>query len=196
MTETGTIKSATSLSAASGGSRYDAVTIVLHWLTALLVLALFALAQLWDFAPRDSALKHTMQSLHVSLGVSLAAVLAARLVWRVLYGRHLPRSGSPLMARAARAMHLSLYVLLVTMVAAGFGKIWSRGRAAGFFDLFSLPPAFAIDPGWRPIVDTVHEWGAWTIIVLAACHAGAALYHHYALRDGTLRRMLAGAPRS
>ncbi|WZB76337.1 hypothetical protein WJ972_11460 [Achromobacter insuavis] len=32
---------------------------------------------------------------------------------------------------------------------------------------------------------------AWSIIVLACIHAVAALFHHYVLRDGVLRRMTA-----
>jgi len=40
------------------------------------------------------------------------------------------------------------------------------------------------------IVTNAHEWIAWTIIILAAVHAAAALFHHYVLRDDVLKRML------
>ncbi len=39
-------------------------------------------------------------------------------------------------------------------------------------------------------VDEVHDFNAWLIMALAGGHALAALYHHYLLRDGVLRRML------
>ena len=90
----------------------------------------------------------------------------------------------------ARAMHYILYLLLVTMMLAGFAKfglrvmpqissVYSRSRP--------LSPSLK---SWRPIANTVHYWGAWTIIVVAALHALAALFHHYALHDDVLRRML------
>jgi cytochrome b561 len=41
-------------------------------------------------------------------------------------------------------------------------------------------------------VGDLHDWVAWTIIVLAVGHAGAALFHHFIVRDDVLRRMLPG----
>ena len=61
---------------------YDGLAIALHWITALLVVTLFALAEIWGFLPRGTPLRHGMQSLHISLGVMLAAVFLLRLVWR------------------------------------------------------------------------------------------------------------------
>ena len=90
-------------------------------------------------------------------------------------------------------MHYILYLLLVTMILAGLGKISSQGHAANFFGLFAVPPLISFDRSWRPIANTVHYWGAWTIIVLAALHALAALLHHYAQHDDVLRRMLPGS---
>jgi cytochrome b561 len=61
---------------------YDGLTMALHWITAFLVVALFALAEIWGFLPRGTPLRHGMQSLHVSLGLTLAAVFAVRLCCR------------------------------------------------------------------------------------------------------------------
>ncbi|MBV8870203.1 MAG: cytochrome b/b6 domain-containing protein, partial [Acetobacteraceae bacterium] len=38
----------------------------------------------------------------------------------------------------------------------------------------------------------LHNWVGWTIIALAAGHAAAALFHHFALHDDVLWRMLPG----
>ncbi len=49
--------------------RHDGVTIALHWLTAILVVTLFALAEIWNnFVQRGTPLRHQMQLLHVSFG--------------------------------------------------------------------------------------------------------------------------------
>ena len=117
-------------------------------------------------------------------------VVAVRMVWHGASGRGLPRAETGPLEWGARAMHYILYLLLVTMILAGFAKIWSQGHAANFFGLFAVPPPFPIAESWHPIANTVHYWGAWTIIVVAALHALAALFHHYALHDDVLRRML------
>jgi cytochrome b561 len=39
-------------------------------------------------------------------------------------------------------------------------------------------------------VGFIHFWAAWAIIVIAGLHAIIALFHHYALKDGVLRRMI------
>jgi cytochrome b561 len=36
----------------------------------------------------------------------------------------------------------------------------------------------------------IHEKIGWAIIIIAALHAAAALYHHYVLKDRVLKRML------
>ena len=42
---------------------YDNVAITLHWLTALLVVVQFALAETWDWFSQDT--RETMQGTHV-----------------------------------------------------------------------------------------------------------------------------------
>ena len=46
-------------------------------------------------------------------------------------------------------------------------------------------------PQGRTIAE-LHQWIGDSIVVLAALHALAALFHHLWLRDGTLLRMLPG----
>lgn len=77
---------------AGSPTRYDTPTILLHWLTALLVIGLFALAEIWDALPRGTPARKLLQSLHVSFGLLFAAVLVARIVWRLTAGRRLPRA--------------------------------------------------------------------------------------------------------
>ena len=174
-----------------GAERYDGMTMTLHWITAILVVTLFSLAHVWSFFAHDGPTQITMQTVHVSLGVILAAVLAARLVWRPFLGRRLPPTSTGLVELAAKGMHYLLYGLLIAMVIAGFGKRWVRGHGVEFFGS-SIPSPLALDPSWRPAFNWVHHWGAWAIILLAGLHAAAALFHHYAMRDGVLRRMIPG----
>lgn len=172
---------------------YDRGTIFLHWLTFVLVVALFALAQTWDFLEHGSPVRKELQSLHISLGVVLAAVIAIRLIWRAVIGRHLPAIGEGWSARAAKGMHFTLYLLLVAQVVMGYLYRWAQAESFMFFGLF--PVRFATDKNVAldHTFGDIHNFIGWTIIVLVALHAAAALLHHYVLKDDVLRRML---PRS
>ena len=172
--------------------RYDGLAITLHWLTAVLVVTQFALAQIWGFLPRGGDTRHALQSLHISLGLTLAVVVLARLVWRGGFSRRLPSADTGPIKWVSHTVHYGLYALLVAMVLTGLGKAWGHAHAAGFFGLFSVPAPFVMDTSWQPVVNGVHLWAAWAIVALAGLHAAAALFHHYALRDGVLRRMIPG----
>ncbi|NPD68002.1 cytochrome b [Lichenicola cladoniae] len=176
------------------GQRYGFGTIILHWLTALLVVTNFALAQTWRFMPSHSPQQGSLKHLHISFGVMLAAVLSVRIVWRLTHRHRFPDTAGRLAGVAARTVHFLFYGLLVAMVLTGLGKRWIPGRPVVVFGL-PIPPPFAFDPSWRPYANDVHHYLAWTIIILSSLHTVAALLHHYGRRDGVLRRMLPGRRR-
>jgi cytochrome b561 len=70
---------------------------------------------------------------------------------------------------------------------------WSMSSAAGypvsFYGLFTIPDMVAKNPELAGILKDIHEVSANVFIALLAAHLGAALYHHFILRDDTLRRM-------
>ncbi len=172
--------------AAAQGLRHAGTTIVLHWLTALLVVALWCIGQTVDWAPR--ALRVDYRSVHIVLGVVLGLVLIARLAWRVGKGGMLPPLDTGPMLAIARVTHWALYLLLILAVALGVTNVWARGDA--IFGLFRVPQ---LVPGDRALVHQIEEWhglAANTVLIVAGLHAAAALFHHHILRDATLRRML------
>jgi cytochrome b561 len=170
-------------------ARYDGLAIALHWVTALLVVVLFGLAEIWGFVPRGSPLRHGMQSLHVSLGLTLAAVFLLRLIWRNTAARRVPPTVSGLQHVAAVAMHYGLYGLIAVQIVLGFLFRWGQGPV-GFFGLFAIPSPLAIGKPTHHLVASLHDYCGWLIIILAAGHTLVALAHHYLLRDQVLRRML------
>ena len=170
-------------------TRYDTPTIALHWATALLVALLWAIGETIDFAPKGP-LRLDYIALHIVLGALLGLVLLGRLAWRHTRGARLPVEGPRLLALAAQAVHWLLYLLVAGTVALGLATAWVQGRSV--FGLFSLP-SFA--PGDRALahqIFSLHSLGATAVLILAGLHAAAALAHHYAMRDDTLRRMLPG----
>jgi cytochrome b561 len=174
----------------SAADRYDRITIGFHWVTAILMVVLFGTALYWNYGPVERALRGSLESLHVSLGIALAGVLIGRLVWRALAGRRLPAVGNRVISAASRAVHALLYALLVLQVGLGFGLRWLQGEDFSFFGLFSIPSLFEQNRALAHNLETLHNWTAWTLVIVAGGHAAAALFHRYVLKDAVLRRML------
>ena len=185
---------ATRIAAGDDGTNYDRVAIALHWATAFLVIANFTLAQTWDWFAKP--VKGLMEDTHMSFGVLLAAAVIARLVWRGLPGHQLSSLEAGWVRLVSKATHYLLYGLLVIEAGLGFAFRWGAGRPMEFFGLGIPPLTGAIDKALRHDLREIHEKIGWAIIILALIHALAALYHHYALKDRVLERMLPAVRRS
>ena len=170
------------------GARYGRISRLLHWLTLLLLLlsvppAIFAA----DLPASPDRL--ILLTLHRSLGVAVMVVLLLRLPWRFYSGW--PQSNpNPWLARAARLNHLALYALLAGAIVGGWAYTSASAFAVGLFGLFVLPPLLAPDKELAETLRHVHHFTVYALLGLIAVHALAALYHHYVLKDGTLRRMM------
>lgn len=188
MTDRTAFDTATRIAAGDDGTNYDNVAVALHWATAFLVIANFALAQVWDWFPKPT--KGLLEDTHMSFGVLLTLVIVARLVWRLIPGHQVSSLEIGWVRIASKGTHYLLYALLVAEAGLGWAFRWGAGRPMEFFGI-GIPPL--IGEMARPLrreLREFHEWIGWAIIVLALAHALAALYHHYVLKDRVLRRML------
>jgi cytochrome b561 len=183
-----TLDAATRIAAGDDRTRYDGVAISLHWLTVVLVLANFALGQTWGWFARPT--RHLMVTTHMSFGILLAVIVVARIAWRLMPGHRVRPAGTGPIDRAATAVHYLLYGLLALEAVLGFVLRWSGGEAMSFFGLQIPSPMAEVSKATNDFIGDLHNWNGWAIIVLAAGHAGAALYHHYVVKDDVLRRML------
>lgn len=172
--------------------RYDGPTILLHWLTALLVIVLFALPQIWQQLERRTPPRLFLIDLHFSFGITLAGVILLRILWRLALGNRLPQAGPKPARLASRIVHLAFYILVPAQVTLGFLLRWAQQQPLPYFGLFVVPDPFAIPFEARVVIGQLHEWNAWLLIILSGAHAAAALLHHYVLRDGLLLRMTPG----
>src|SRR5947209_5308065 len=184
MTDQTTFDTATRVAAGDDGTTYGSVAIALHWITALLVLFQFLTAFTWDWFSRDT--RETMQGLHTSTGVLLTVVIVARVIWRWLPGHQVSSLEAGWVKIASKTVHYLLYLMLI--VQAGLGLIigWAAGHPIHFFGLPIPGPIGALARPVRHNVREVHQVLGYTIVVIAAGHALAALYHHYRLHDRVL----------
>jgi cytochrome b561 len=185
---TSAAETATRIAAGDDRTSYDSFAIALHWLTMALVLTQFTLAETWGWYARPT--RHLMIVAHMSFGIMLSAVIVIRIVWRLIPGHQMPPAASGWVELASKGGHYLLYAILLAEALLGFLLRWSGNEAMSFFGL-QIPPPFA--PFSRPaheLIGEIHDWNGWAIIILAAGHAAAALYHHYVLHDRVLSRML------
>ncbi|APQ13271.1 cytochrome b [Pseudomonas rhizoryzae] len=171
------------------GLRYGLVSLVLHWVMALAIIAMFASGLWMRTLDYYDSWYHTAPELHKSAGILLLIALVLRLLWR-LVSPPPPVEGSPLVRRAAGAGHLLLYGLMLTVMVAGYLISTADGVAIDVFGWFRVPATLSGLQDQADIAGKVHLWCAWTLIVLAGLHVLAALKHHFVDRDGTLVRML------
>ncbi|GEO99563.1 cytochrome b [Methylobacterium haplocladii] len=167
---------------------YDRWTIVLHWLTAGLVLALWLIGTfLEDLVPKG-AVRSAVWSVHFDLGFLFAGVIVALLARRRTGGRRLPVADPGPLHRLAKATHAMLYVLLFAIVGLGIANAFVRG--VDLLGSLGLPQVG--DREWRKPLTHWHGLAANALMVVALFHATAALIHHYVWHDAVLVRILPG----
>jgi cytochrome b561 len=165
---------------------YDRRTIVLHWITAALVVLLWGIAQVIDLFPKGAP-KIAVRSVHIVLGVLLGVILVIRIVWRRRSGRRLPSANPGVMGYCARIVHVGLYVGLVSTVLLGISNAWARGDY--LFSVWRIPKLLPNIPQLKPTIENLHATFANALLILAGAHALVAIVHHFILRDGVMRRM-------
>ena len=171
--------------------RWGPVSQALHWLIALLVLAMAAIGLSLDELPR-SPKWFWVYDLHKSIGLSVLALVVVRLGWRLYAGAPPPVPGLPRIQRlAAGVTHWLLYLLIIAMPLSG----WLYDSASGlrplrWFGQVAVPKLVAPDEHLAGDMHDLHETLFLVLVALVLAHVAAALWHHVFRNDATLARML------
>lgn len=171
-------------------NHYGIISIFLHWLMAVLVIALLALG-LYMTEISISALKLKLFGWHKEFGILVFMLAIARLVWRVAnITPQLPSSIPPWQKFAARGMHWAFYGFMLLLPLSGWFLTSAAGLPVSFFGLFVLPDFISAHENLRLLFTEIHEWLGYGLIAAICAHVAAALKHHFINKDDTLRRML------
>lgn len=172
----------------SAPDRYGTVAIVIHWITALAVVGLLIsgtiASDMGDGPGYASILR-----VHAIMGSLVFLLTLFRIAWWVFADdRPSPVAGMPAwQERAARLGHLILYGLIVLMGASGIGMILLSGAAPALLSGSGALPEFD-----DLVARDVHGLAANALMLFAAIHVAAALYHQFVRRDRLLARMGVG----
>jgi len=174
-------------------SRYGAVAVLLHWAMAALLVGL-AILGLYMASLPDAGFdtrKVRLVIYHKEFGMAALTLVVIRLAWSATGVQPELAAASPEWQNvAARFVHLCFYGLMFALPITGWIMSSAAAIPVSIFGLFYLPDLVPPDDHLFRLMVALHRWLAYGLIGCFAGHAGAALYHHYALRDDTLRRML------
>lgn len=178
-------------------SSYGLIAIIFHWLMAVAIFSLFGLGlYMVELTYYDAWYKGSLD-LHKNIGMTLFVALMLRVFWRVVNvtPKNVDQSASKLEVKSAHYAHVALYALMAILMISGYLISTADGRAIDIFGLLSIPALPISINNQEDIAGNIHEILAWTLVLLSAGHALAALKHHFINKNNTLVRMLKVLPR-
>lgn len=171
---------------------YSLTARVLHWIVAILVLSMIPFGLIMvrlDAGPTQDLLFN----LHRSIGAALLPLMLVRLVWRLQNPpAPLPAEIPAIQRAAAHTTHWALYTLMILQPLIGWIATSAYRAPIGVFWMFELPPIWPEDRTFSEQLFAVHRYVGFAIAALVCAHIGAALFHHFVLRDRVLMRMVTG----
>ncbi len=170
--------------------KYARPQILFHWLTVVLLAVAYATIEFRDLAEKGTWQRNAMMVTHFSAGFCVLVIMAIRLYLRA---RHRTPPIQPAVQRwqtgLSHLVHTLLYALFVVLPILGLTSRYLRGKAWSLFGV-AMPVATTPDPATAAMLIDWHETLAPLGYWLIGLHALAALFHHYWLRDNTLRRIV------
>lgn len=172
-------------------ARYSKIAVLIHWLTALMIVTAFALGVTVANMEGFSKAKLEYIAWHKWLGVTVLGFSCLRLLWRLL---NKPPAYEVLLPawqhRAASAIHVLLYVLIFAVPLSGYFYSLAAGYPVVYLKLITLPVLIDKDPVLKPLLEQLHFSLNMILLACFILHVGAALKHLIVDRDGIFQRML------
>ena len=173
---------------------YSSVSILLHWVIAVLVIGQIGTVMAMDAASDD--MRPLWSMLHKSGGMAILMLTLVRIAWRFREPwKPLPVQMPSWQKVIARISHVGFYAVLLAMPLLGWAASSAAGRGFEFYGLFDWPllPVGGGRETARGLMD-IHSLGAKVLYVLLFLHIAGALKHQFLDRDNELRKMLPFLP--
>ena len=178
----------------NSADRYGLVSRLLHWLMALLILAMIGIGAYMADLDKEDPLRTQLYTLHKEIGVTILVLAVLRILW-ILVSRPpvLPAALQRWEVILAKSTVGLLYLLMLATPMAGYLMTNTAGQPISYFGLFDLPALLGENHDLHETLEEVHEFLAFTILALVGLHALGALKHRFVDKDpgaDVLRRML------
>ena len=162
--------------------RYDTTAAWLHWISMVMLVALFAIAFYMGSLDRTVEREAFRQlvALHKSLGITLFFLILLRLGWRLGHKAPAWPDDFPGWQRiTANAVHHLLYLLLLLQPLSGYLSSSFSGYKTRLWGV-PLPHWGHKDEMLNKLFSDIHGVIGLILLVLVCVHVAAALYHNYA----------------
>ena len=181
---------------ATAVSRYSGTAIALHWLLALLLVAMFLFGVYMTGLP-FSPQRLKLYNWHKWTGITVLTLSFLRLLWRLTHRPPaLPAAVAAAMPPWQHWAHHGTYYALYGLFFAVPLIGWAYSSAAGFpivvFGVLPLPDFVLMNKALAELIKPWHKYAAFAMAALVLLHVAAALKHQLIDRDGLLARMLPG----
>jgi len=168
--------------------RYHAVARVLHWVIGLAIIAEIVIGlghESWEGAT-------WAMPVHKATGITILVLSMLRLAWRLTHSAPtLPATMPRWQTKLAHGLHWLFYVMIIAVPITGWVMSSAGKYPLNWFGLFDIPKLPVIPKSaLADFAHEAHEVMGIAFIPLLVLHIAAALYHHFIVRDGVLRRML------
>jgi len=168
------------------GLRFSPITVVLHWVVALTLLAIFALQLAMTQAPDE-----VVRQVQNLLGLILFLVSIYRFWARITSYHPLPvGTPNPIEVIISRSVAVALALAMVLLPIAVWASRAAAGEATALPGGFSIPALLPVNSTLKHLVDVLFDIGASLFLAGLALHLFGALKNHFLLKNATLKRML------
>lgn len=171
---------------------YTGLQIALHWVSALLLVALFSLGYYMTSLTKGAPGKGAWVNLHKSLGLTAALVI----VWRVMV--RVRRTAPPSIPglgcwemELARITHRLLYMCMVVMPLSGYLGSSFNQYGTRFWGV-PLPRWGWVDDALQHMFYAVHRSTAYLLLGLVVLHVAGVIKHQWFDARRCVQRMLPG----
>jgi len=170
---------------------YGIITILLHWVMAVLIIGLYVLGDYMVGLSYYDEWYNSALWWHDSIGMGVLFLLLIRIAWKSSNVNPGPlKTYKPHEIVIAKIAHILFYILLIIICISGYFIATAKGAGIDFFGWFDVSAIMKLNEVQANLVGKVHEITTYMLVALFVLHVAASLNHHFFYKDITLIRML------
>lgn len=161
-------------------ARYSGVSILNHWIAALLIVVMLVLGLAAGEADSDAA-EHYIMGIHIALGFFVMLFVLWRVAWRVYEGFPADPQADALARTVGRATHWALLAVIAVQVVTGPLYLFTEGEGMDVFGWFTFYlPLEGLSVLHEPAEEIHKLLGEWILPALLVLHLLGGIRHYLA----------------
>ncbi|CAO4847343.1 MAG: Cytochrome b561 [Holosporales bacterium] len=161
---------------------------ILHWGMALVIIGLLIVGFIMEDLP--DTMKANVYMMHKTLGFIVLCLIPIRFIARLKMTPVTYPAAHPLHTFLMKGSVPVLYFMMLGMALTGFLMAMASGFGITLFGLYKVPMIIPQSKMLASWANLLHSFFAPCFAGFLVLHFGAALYHHFILKDNILKRMM------